>query len=104
MTKFADGRARHTWLPDFRTPGEERQRLQCCDAQPHAEMSEGQHLTQNASSETPIKMPAIVRLPMRQPFGSGEGRTLSVVNDMPRKSPAIITMIISMGVRSRVRS
>ena len=43
--------------------------------------------------------PAIVKLPMRQAFGIGDGRTLSVVNDMERKSPVIITMTISSGVR-----
>jgi hypothetical protein len=35
--------------------------------------------------------------PKHSLFGSKEGRALSVVNDMPRKSPAIITMIISRG-------
>src|SRR6202166_3920957 len=33
--------------------------------------------------------PATVRLPIRHAFGVGDGRTLSVVNDMPRKSPVI---------------
>jgi hypothetical protein len=28
--------------------------------------------------------PATVRLPIRHAFGMGDGRTLSVVNDMPR--------------------
>ena len=43
--------------------------------------------------------PAIVKLPMRHAFGVGDGRTLSVVNDMARKSPVTITMTISSGVR-----
>ena len=34
---------------------------------------------QKASSETPMKMPAMVSVPMRQLFGNKEGRTLSVV-------------------------
>ena len=36
---------------------------------------------------------------MRHAFGIGDGRTLSVVNDMPRKSPAIMMRTISKGVR-----
>ena len=43
--------------------------------------------------------PATVRLPIRHAFGVGDGRTLSVVNDMARKSPVIITITISNGVR-----
>ena len=43
--------------------------------------------------------PAIVKLPMRHAFGVGDGRTLSVVNDMERKSPVTMTMTISSGVR-----
>ena len=46
--------------------------------------------------------PAIVRLPMRQAFGVGDGRTLSVVNDMPRKSPVIMMMTISKRRQDRV--
>jgi len=42
-------------------------------------------------------MPAMVSLPMRQLFGGNEGRTLSVVKDMPNKSPTIITMIAATG-------
>ena len=47
----------------------------------------------------PMMTPAVVKLPMRHAFGIGDGRTLSVVNDMERKSPVIITMTISSGVR-----
>jgi len=36
--------------------------------------------------------PDVVKRPMRQAFGIGDGRTLSVVKDMERKSPVIITM------------
>jgi hypothetical protein len=39
--------------------------------------------TQKASSEKPMKMAAIVSLPMCQLLGNGDGWTLSVVNDMP---------------------
>ena len=44
-------------------------------------------------------MPAIVKLLMRQALGLGDGTTLSVVDDMDRKSPVIIEMTISIGVR-----
>ena len=37
-------------------------------------------------------------LPICHEFGIADGRTLSVVSDMARKSPVIITMTISMGV------
>ena len=40
------------------------------------------HRAQKASWPTPMTTPAIVRLPMRQAFGVGDGRTLSVVNDI----------------------
>ena len=46
-----------------------------------------------------IMTPAIVKLPMRHAFGIGDGRTLSVVNAMARKSPAIMISTISNGVR-----
>ena len=39
---------------------------------------------------------------MRHAFGIGDGRTLSVVNDMERKSPVTITMTISNGSQDRV--
>ena len=45
-------------------------------------------------------VPAIVILPTCQEFGIGDARTLSVVNDMARKSPVIITMTISIGVKT----
>ena len=35
----------------------------------------------------------------RQEFGFDEGRTLSVVEDIARKSPVIIEMTISIGVK-----
>ena len=54
---------------------------------------------QKTSSAIPIKTPAIVNLPIRQALGNGDGRTLSVVNDIPRKSPVIMMMTISIGVR-----
>ena len=38
-------------------------------------------------------------LRMHHAFGIGDGRTVSVVNDMERKSPVTITMTISNGVR-----
>ena len=54
---------------------------------------------QKASRQKPMMAPAIVKLPMRHVFGVGDGRTLSVVKDMERKSPVIITMTISSGVK-----
>jgi hypothetical protein len=38
---------------------------------------------QKTSSAIPMKTPAIVNWPIRQTLGSGDGRTLSVVKDMP---------------------
>lgn len=40
-----------------------------------------------------------VNLPIRQAFGIGDGRTLSVVNDMPRRSPVSMIMTMNIGVR-----
>ena len=54
---------------------------------------------QKTSSETPMKTPAIVNSPIRQALGIGDGRTLSVVKDMPRRSPVSMIMTINMGVR-----
>jgi hypothetical protein len=44
--------------------------------------------------------PAIVIRAILQEFGIVDGRTLSVVNDIARKSPVIITITISMGVKT----
>jgi hypothetical protein len=41
---------------------------------------------QKTSSQIPMKTPAIVNLPIRHALGVGDGRTLSVVRDMPRRS------------------
>ena len=41
----------------------------------------------------------MVRVSIRQEFGLDEGRTLSVVEDIARKSPVIIEMTMSIGVR-----
>ena len=46
-----------------------------------------------------MKTLAIVRLPTRQALGMGDGRTLSVVMDIPRKSPVIMMITINIGVR-----
>ena len=53
---------------------------------------------QNTSMHRPMMTPAIVSRPIRQTFGAGEGRTLSVVNDIARKSPMTISSTISSGV------
>lgn len=54
---------------------------------------------QKTSSEIPIKTSAIVNEPIRHALGFRDARTLSVVNDMPRRSPVSIIMTINMGVR-----
>ena len=54
---------------------------------------------QKTSSEIPMKTPAMVNSPIRQALGIGEGRTLSVVKDMPRRSPVSMIITINMGVR-----
>jgi hypothetical protein len=46
---------------------------------------------------SPTITPAIVRLPIRHALDDGEGSTLSVVNDIARKSPAIMRITISNG-------
>ena len=56
-------------------------------------------LAQKVRSKSPIAMPTMVRLSIRQEFGIGEGRTLSVVDDIAKKSPVIIEMTISIGVK-----
>ena len=63
------------WMPSSRTPA------------------------QYTNSASPMTAPAAVRLPIFHEFGAGEGRTLSVVNAMPRKSPVIMMRTISSGVR-----
>jgi len=55
-------------------------------------------VVENARKQIPRITPAPVILPICQEFGVFEGRTLSVVKDMARKSPVIITMTISIGV------
>jgi len=54
---------------------------------------------QKTNSAVPMKIPATVNAPIRQTLGVGDGRTLSVVKDMPRRSPVSMIMTISMGVR-----
>ena len=55
---------------------------------------------ENARKQTPRMTPAIVILPICHEFGIFDGRTLSVVRDIARKSPVTMTMTISMGVRT----
>ena len=54
---------------------------------------------QKTSSEIPMKTPAVVNPPIRHAFGVGEGRTLSVVNDIPSRSPVSMMITISIGVK-----
>jgi hypothetical protein len=42
--------------------------------------------------------PAMVRLSIRQTFGIGDGRTMSVAADIARESPVRINSTISVGV------
>ena len=53
-----------------------------------------------ARKQNPRITPAAVILPICQEFGIFDGRTLSVVSDMARKSPVIMTTTMSMGVRT----
>ena len=46
-----------------------------------------------------MNTPATVNRPIRQAFGRRDGRTRSVVSDMPRKSPVIMIITINMGVK-----
>ena len=53
---------------------------------------------QKARKHAPIAAPALVRLPICQTLGAPEGCTLSVVTDIPRKSPVIMMITMSIGV------
>ena len=55
---------------------------------------------ENARKQIPTNTPALVIRPICQEFGIVDGRTLSVVSDIARKSPVIITMTMSMGVNT----
>jgi hypothetical protein len=84
--------------------GEKGQSLQRLDSEPQPEFADRQNRGAKDQLAQTHKNPAIVRLPIRQVLGRGEGVTLSVVNDMPRKSPVSIMMTISIGVRIACRS
>jgi hypothetical protein len=55
---------------------------------------------ENARKHTPRIIPATEMLPICHEFGIFDGRTLSVVRAIERKSPVIITITISIGVRT----
>ena len=77
-----------------------REGLQCAGTEMQAKLTHGQDARAEArAGSSRAATPATVSLPMLQAFGFCEGRTLSVVNDIERKSPVIITMTISMGVK-----
>ena len=57
---------------------------------------------QKSNSPMPMITPAIVRLPICHAFGAADGRTLSVVSDMPRKSPVIMIKTISKRRQDRM--
>jgi hypothetical protein len=54
---------------------------------------------QKTSSAIPIKTPTIVKTPIRQTLGVGDRLTLSVVKDMPRRSPVSMIITINIGVK-----
>jgi hypothetical protein len=62
-----------------------------------------QAAVQKTNSEAPMKTPAIVNSPIRQALGIGDGRTLSVVKDMPGRSPVGIIITLNRGVTSLKR-
>jgi len=68
----------------------------------HPVSAERQDGVQNTSCPTPMMTPATVKLPICQAFGIGDGRTLSVVNDI--RGVAVIMMDHQQGVRSHARS
>ena len=78
---------------------DEGQGLQCAYGEPHsvdAEGEDGRAEEQLADAHDDAGDRQIADLPgVRR----GDGRTLSVVNDMPRKSPVIMIRTISKGVR-----
>jgi len=57
---------------------------QCVDVKALSNLPTARTPVQKASRQIPMMTPAIVKLPMRHSFGVGDGRTLSVVNDMER--------------------
>jgi hypothetical protein len=57
-------------------------------------------VVQNARKNMASMALAIVIPPILHEFGVVDGRTLSVVNDIARKSPVIITMTMSIGVNT----
>jgi len=66
----------------------------------HLKSADRQDAGAESQQQRPMMTPDVVKRPMRQAFGIGDGRTLSVVKDMERKSPVIITMTISSGSES----
>ena len=75
------------------------QGLQCGYGQSNPVDTEDEEGCQKNNPPMPMITPAMVSLPICHAFGAADGRTLSVVNDMPRKSPVIMIRIISRGVR-----
>ena len=57
-------------------------------------------VVQNAKKNRARMALAIVILPILHALGIVDGRTRSVVNDIARKSPVIITMTMSIGVNT----
>ena len=53
---------------------------------------------QNPRRQIPTKQLANVSLPICQEFGFADCRTLSVVTDIPRKSPVTMRITMSIGV------
>jgi len=58
---------------------------------------------QKIRKQRPITSPALVSLAICHTLGAVDGRTLSVVTDIPRKSPVIMMITMSIGVRIACR-
>ena len=79
--------------------GQEGHSSQRFNSKTQAEFGGGQNSGAQINSEIPMKTPAIVNEPIRQALGVGDGCTLSVVRDMPSRSPVSMMITISMGLR-----
>ncbi len=74
-----------------------RERPQGAEIQPKKKLRLATQAAQNTKSTRPRPAPASVRCRIFQTLGVGDGRTLSVDDDMVRKSPLTIIRTISIG-------
>jgi hypothetical protein len=75
------------------------QRLQAFDRKMKPGLSDPQNEVAKGQIENSQQNPASVRSPIFQVFGFDEGTTLSVVDDIARKSPVIIEITTSIGIK-----